>query len=209
MNIPAIPIIMPEGLENLQLPAPELITFYTDLANRIYWIAEEIDEYSLEIIRKIIEWNREDMGIPISQRQPIKLLFFTPGGSLDVNNSLIDAIELSQTPIYGYNMGMCCSAGAFIYLSCHKRFMLPRSYFLFHQGSAEHMSGTYAQICSQMMDYQTKIEELMVFIGEHTTFPKDLLEQRIAGEWYVYKDEAVQYGVCDKVVEKLDEIFGE
>jgi len=201
-------ILIPDDRENLQLPNPELVTFYTDLSHRVYWIAEEIDEYSLEIIRKIIDWNREDKDIPVEERKPIRLLFFTPGGDLDVNNSLVDTIKLSKTPVYGYNMGMCCSAGAFIYLACHKRFMLPHAYFLFHQGSIDMFSGgTFSQMVAFMEDYQLKVADLTEYLKENTTYPEEVLLGRIQGEWYVYKDEAIKNGVCDKVIESLEVLY--
>jgi hypothetical protein len=33
-----IQIAMPEALENIKLPNPELITFYKNLENRVLWI---------------------------------------------------------------------------------------------------------------------------------------------------------------------------
>lgn len=125
-------IILPKEVSNLQLPDPQLRNFYVDLSNRSFWIDDEINEYLLELIKYIVQWNKEDAKISIAERKPIKLFFFSPGGSLDVNYSLIDTIKMSRTPIIGINMGQCASAAAYIYLSCHKRFMLPHSYFIFH-----------------------------------------------------------------------------
>ena len=148
----SITLNIPKSISNLQLPDPELATYYKDLDNRILWIDDEINEYSLEYARLILRWNDEDKKKKPEKRKPIKLLFFSPGGDLDVNNTLIDVISLSKTPIWGINMGRCASAAAFIFLSCHKRFMLPNGYFLFHQGSGT-FSGSYLEVCAQMQDY--------------------------------------------------------
>ena len=96
---------IPHNLENLQLPDPELLTFYKGIKDRSFWIDNEIDDYSLEIARLILQWNKEDSDIEVENRLPIKLFFFSPGGDLDVNNTLIDVIKLSKTPIWGINMG--------------------------------------------------------------------------------------------------------
>lgn len=197
-------VTIPKNLENLQLPSPELLTYYEELEDRIVWIDDEVTDYSLELGRKILQWNRVDekKGIKIEERKPIKILFFSPGGDLDVNNTLIDIIKLSKTPVWGINMGRCASAAAFIYLSCHKRFMLPQGYFLFHQGSGT-FSGTFQEVCAQIEDYQTSIEQLMDFMLKNTSYKKEEIENKIIGEWYVRKDEAVDKGVCDEVISDI------
>ena len=197
-----VEVMIPTNLENLQLPSPELLSYYKNLEERIVWLDDEVTEFTLDIAKKIIDWNREDKGKKVEKRKPIKIFFFSPGGALDVNNTLIDVISLSETPIWGINMGRCCSAAAYIYLSCHKRFMLPKSYFLYHQGSGA-FSGTYGEVCAQMADYQASIEELMAFMLEHTKYTEDELAEKIVGEWYIYPDEAIEKGVCDEIVKDM------
>ena len=76
-------IIIPKGVENLQLPDDSLLNFYEGLEERVFWINDEINIYSLNLIHYIIKWNREDKDLPIEQRKPIKLFFFSPGGVID------------------------------------------------------------------------------------------------------------------------------
>lgn len=200
-------ITLPKDIENLQLPSPELVTYYRNLENRVLWLDTEVDDYWLEFSRNIIEWNREDKDIPIDQRKPIRLMFFSYGGSLDVNNTLIDTIKLSKTPVYGINVGQACSAGCFIYLACHKRFAFPNATFLVHQGGTEGISGTYNEVVSYIMEYQRKIGELIVYLKENTKIPDDILEEKIDTEWFISSKEAVQYGMCEKIIESLDEVL--
>lgn len=195
-------IQIPSEIENVQLPTPELLTFYKDKERRCLWIDDEINNLSLEICRLIIQWNREDENQPISNRTPIKLFFFSPGGDLDVNYTIIDTIKMSKTPVYGINMGSCCSAAAYIYLACHKRFVLPHSYFLFHQGSSQ-MSGTYGEIVAAMEAYQSQVNELSSFMKERTNYTLDEITDNIVGEWYVRKDEAIEKGVCHQIVDDM------
>ena len=56
----SITLNIPKSISNLQLPDPELTTYYKDLDNRILWIDDEINEYSLEYARLILRWNDED-----------------------------------------------------------------------------------------------------------------------------------------------------
>lgn len=197
-------VVIPESA-NLQLPDDSLLNFYEDLDNRIFWVNDEINIFTLNLIHYILKWNREDASIPPAERKPIKLLFFSPGGDLDVNYAIIDTIKLSSTPVIGINLGMCASAAAYIFLACHERYMLPHAYFLFHQGSGT-FSGTFDQVISQVEDYENQVSELAKIIRESTSFTDDQITQNIGGEWYVRKDEALEKGVVNGVISNLDEV---
>lgn len=198
----SIVVSIPERA-NATIPDPSLLWYYEDLEDRVYQLVGEVDEGLLDFSRHVIRWNREDKGKPIEERKPIKLFFFSPGGSLDINYSVIDIIRLSKTPIIGINMGVCCSAAAYIYLACHKRYMLPHSYFVFHQGSSQ-MSGTYGEVVAIMTDYQNQIAELSSFMEERTTYTSEEITDNIVTEWYVREEEALEKGVCHEVIEDIE-----
>ena len=103
-------------IANHQLPDASLLQFYNDLENRIYWIDDEINTYSYDLIQYILKWNREDKDIPISERKPIRLIFCSPGGDLDVEEAIVSIINLSKTPIYGIAISCVASAASLIYL---------------------------------------------------------------------------------------------
>lgn len=199
-------IIIPKAIENVQLPDPELRNYYVDLEHRTFWLDEEVTPYLLELIKYIVRWNAEDSVTPVDKRQPIRIYFFSPGGDLDVNYALIDTIKMSKTPIIGINIGQCASAAAYIFLSCHKRYMLPHAYFILHQGSGT-LSGTFEQICAQMEDYQQQVEELATFVLEHTTYSEEAVAEKIVGEWYIRKDEALENGVVHGVITDVSQLF--
>ena len=58
-------IILPKEVANMQLPDPELRNFYVDLEKRTFWLDDEINLYSIELIKHIIPWNREDKSKPV------------------------------------------------------------------------------------------------------------------------------------------------
>ena len=199
-----ITLHIPQPLENMNLPNPELLTYYSDLEKRIIWLEEEVTECTLEFVRKIIEWNREDEinGLEPKDRKPIKIFFFSPGGDLDVNYALIDTIRLSKTPVYGINIGRCCSAAAYIYLSCHQRYMMNHSYFCFHQGSSQ-LSGSYNEVVAIMNDYQGQVAELSNLMKERTLYTEEEIMDNIVTEWYVRKEEALEKGVCHEIINDI------
>ena len=194
-------ILIPESAENLQLPAPELITFYKNLENRVIWLDSEVDELFLEYARYIIDFNRDDKDIPVEDREPVKLMIMSPGGSLAIQNLLVDVIKLSKTPVHGYNMGMADSAACFIFMACHKRFAMPKSSFLLHKGSTSNMSGTYDQVAAEMDEYKRLIGELATFILDNSKIPEETLVRNLGGEWYVTAKQAhEEYGFVDEII---------
>lgn len=199
-------IAIPQSAENLQLPDPTLLQFYKNYENRILWIDDEITEYTLEFAKMIMQWNIEDTGINPEDRKPIKIVFFSPGGDLEVNNCLVDTILLSKTKVIGINAGMAASSGCFIYLACHERWTFPTAEFLIHQGAGT-FSGTYDIVVAAIMNYQRQIEELGDFVLSRTTIPEDIFMENFATDWYLSANEAIEYGVAHKIVTDFDEIF--
>lgn len=196
---------MEDDLENMKLPSPELVMFYKNLNERTLWLDCDVDANWLEYERLIIQINRADKGIDPKDRKPIRLMFFSYGGDLHINNSLINTIELSQTPVYGYNMGVSASAGCYIFLACHKRYSLKSAQFLLHKGSGS-FGGTYDEVICQVENYTRQIEELADFLLKHTKIPPEMLEEKLGTEWYLSAAEAVQLGICDEIITSMDQI---
>lgn len=197
---------LPRNVENMSLPDPELVTFWRDEQHRVLWFEGEVDDGHLEFVRKILQWNQEDAGIPIKKRKPILIFFFSPGGSLDVNNAIVDTISLSKTPVYGINTSQCCSAAAFIFLSCHKRFMFPQAYFVYHQGGGT-FSGSFETVIAQIAAYQEQVANLSLLMKKYTKYTEEEIAEGIVGEWYICADEALEKGVVDEVIDDLDVLF--
>ena len=192
--------------DNLALPDPALVTYYKNLDNRTLWIDSQIDEMTLELEKFIMGWNREDYGKPVKDRIPITLLFLSPGGDLEINNSLVDAITLSKTPIIGVNCGMAASAACFIFLACHKRYTFPNATFLIHQGAGS-FSGNYEDVISAILNYQRQIEHLGKYILSRTSISEEEFQENFSTDWYIDAEEAVEKGLCSKIIKSLDDIW--
>lgn len=206
LNTTYLDIDIPQSVANLQLPDASLITYYKNLEKRILWLDSEVDDYFLEYGKYILQWNQEDLGKPVEERVPVKLLFFSPGGSLDINNAMIDIIKKSKTKVIGVNMGIAQSAGAFIYLACHERLTMPKAGFLLHRGRGD-FGGTYDEIISQVMEYQRQMEELEKYVLENTNIDEETFAENFGSEWYIPAKDAVKYGIAHKVIDDIDEIY--
>ena len=205
-NAGMVNLLIPESVENLQLPAPELLNYYKNLENRILWMDMDVDDMFLEFGKYIVMWNQEDAGKPAEERKPIRLFFFSPGGSLSINNAMVDIIKASKTKIIGINIGVAYSAGCFIYLACHERLAMPNATFLIHKGSGE-FHGTYDEIISQINEYSRQIDELYEYVMDNTKITEEILEDKFGTEWYITATEAVELGVCDKIITDIDQLF--
>lgn len=200
------PIELPEAIANLQLAEPGLVTYYRNIEQRKIWLDSELDVNWIEYGRNILEWNRKDKNIPIEERIPIKLYFFSPGGDLDINNFFIDIIKMSKTPIIGINMGIAYSGGAFTFLACHKRLVMPNASFLLHKGSASGFSGTAQQIEEITAQYKKQIEALKSYLIQ-CGLDKKLVNKKMNSEWFIDAKESVELGIAHSIVEDIDEII--
>ena len=200
-----INLLMGEDVDpSLLLPDPSLLQYYHDLKNRTIWIDEEIDGMTLDVVSKIIRWNQEDKCIPIEERKPIRILFNSPGGSLDVEEILVSIIKLSKTPVYGIALGMVASAASLIYLSCHKRFALPSAYLILHKGSCQNISGDYTNVQNAMEDYRKQIEQLEKFYMENTNIPEDTIKEKLKSDWYIRGEKLIEYGLVQEWIDSID-----
>lgn len=207
MNDTDFIIDIPEELLDLKLPNSYNVRYYEALNNRTIWINEEIDSgMAQEITHYIIKWNRADKNIPEIDREPIKILFDSPGGDLDAQAAICSMIELSKTPVIGIAIGLVASAASLIYLSCHLRLALKSSYFILHKGSAA-VSGDFENIMNSIDDYKKEVEKMVNFIIERSKYTKEEVEERIKKDWYVRVPEALEKGLVDQVVDDINVLF--
>ena len=199
-------IAIPQSIGNLQLPDPELVTYYRNLEDRVIWIDYGVDESILEISKLIMYFNKLDKDIPIEDRQPIKLLLYSYGGDGQACFSLLDIIALSKTPVWTINMGVAMSAGLLILLAGHKRFCLKNSTALAHSGSGG-TQGSYESTEAQMKDYRHFVQMMREYIIEKTKIDQKLMNKKKSQEWYIYASEQVELGIVDKIIDDLDEIL--
>ena len=197
---------MQEYTEDKNLPDPVMRRFYKDFARRVLWLDTEVTDGFLEFGKFILQWNAEDADKPVEERVPIKLMFFSPGGSLYVNNAMVDIISMSKTPVYGYNMGMAFSAACFMFLACHKRFALPSSSFMLHKGNAA-MEGDTINIENTAADYKRSVARLIDLVVTRTTIPKNVANKKMNSDWFITAQDAHEkYGFVDEILTDMEQV---
>ena len=201
-----IAVMLPQNIENLQLPAPELVTYYKNDNNRTFWIEDEIGDGLFEYSKQILRFNQEDKDISVEERKPIKFFIDSPGGDLETMLAFIGLVGISKTPIWMINAGIAYSAAGLILMSGHKRFALPNSQCLIHTGSGQ-LGGTFDQTTEQMKNYKQMVEKMKNFIISHTNIDQKLFNKNKSKDWFITTDEQLELGIVDKIVDDLDEIL--
>lgn len=190
----------------------DLFTF-EDLDNRRLLLNGDIDDSIIEsVLYHILRYNRIDAkeGKKPEDRTPIIIYINSLGGEVESGLGVLDAILLSQTPVYTVNIGCAKSMACLIYMAGHKRYSLPKSSFLLHEGVAEYSGHLYKvadRIRFDINQMETIIED---FILSHSSISKTTYKNNIRNEWYFLPEDGKSLGIVDYIVGKdcsIDEIL--
>lgn len=182
-----------------------------NIQNRHLYLNSDINEDAIDsIVYMLMQYNREDKGKDIKDRKPIMLYINSPGGNVVEGYGLIDAIITSITPVYTVNLAMCASMAFLIFIAGNKRYSMPHSEFLMHDGQNAGWDST-AKL-KDRMDFEIGQIEKMTkeYIISHTKIDKELYNKQYRVEWYFLPDEGKELGVVDYIIGKdctIDEII--
>ena len=174
--------------------------FLQDLKQRKLFCIDEIgDGIVANIVRHIMQFNKDDLGVPTEERQPIILYMSSPGGSVDAGYQLIDAILSSKTPVYTVNLGHWYSMALLIGIAGHKRFSLKNSKFLLHDGSTFSYDST-AKVQDRLEFTKKEEERSREYIIGMTKLTREEYDEKYRVEWYMFADEAKEKGFVDYII---------
>lgn len=199
-------IALPQNLENLSLPAPELVNYWRLAENRIFYIEYEIDEAVNEIQKAIVAINIADKGIEPSKRKKIILMLNTPGGLLSETMMLVQTILASTTPVVTVNMNMAYSGGFLLLIAGHERYAFKYARAMCHTGSGG-VSGTFEQTEAQQKVYKQQVDEMGQYLLDRTNVDEKLYKRNKSKDWYLDNAECINLGIIDKEIKNLDEII--
>lgn len=199
-----------EERDALKVHADEMFNY--NLKHRTIWIDLEIAINETDIAptilnleKQILAWNREDMGKPVEERQPIKILIYSFGGDLDATMSFISVMQVSKTPIYTYNMGVAFSGGFLILVNGHKRFALSNSTALYHEGSAK-IQGSADEVRSGQANYERQLKAVKQNIINKTKIEMKTLNKYKDTQWFITAEQLLQLGAIDEIVTDIDQL---
>lgn len=197
---------VPESVANLQLPDPNLRDYYRDEQDRIYWLDSQIADNTLDLVEFIMKCNKEDSGKSAEERKRILVMIDSPGGSVEVEQSIIGAIRTSKTPIWTCVYCTAYSAAGDILACGHKRFAMLGTAVMLHAGSGRY-EGTQAQIEAAKTFFDGMNKRVNEYVYSRTNFDTKMKNKLKKDDVYMSEDDALKYGVIDKIIEDFDEIL--
>ncbi|MDD7279367.1 MAG: ATP-dependent Clp endopeptidase proteolytic subunit ClpP [Oscillospiraceae bacterium] len=174
---------------------------YSRLLNdRIIILSEDVNNTTASlVIAQMLFLEGQD------PEKDISFYINSPGGVITAGMAIYDTMQYIKCDVSTICMGMAASMGAFL-LSAGtkgKRFALPNSEILIHQPliSGGGLSGqcTDIKIHSDHMVYtRQKLNEIL---AKNTGKPLDVIERDTERDNYLTAQEAMEYGLIDKVIE--------
>lgn len=172
------------------------------MAQRILVLGKELEDHDgNRLCAQLLLLSAED------PRADISLWINSPGGSVSAMLAIHDVMRLIPNDVSTLAMGMAASAGQFL-LSAGtpgKRYALPHSRILLHQGSAG-IGGTAVDIEIQAEDLRLTRDTVLGLIAEHTGQDVETVRQDSLRDRWFTADTARAYGFVDKVIETVDDV---
>jgi ATP-dependent Clp protease, protease subunit len=138
----------------------------------------------------------------------IALWINSPGGSVPSMLAIRDTMRLVPCDVSTLALGLACSAGQFL-LSAGargKRYALPHSRILMHQGSAG-IGGSAAEVEVQANDLRHTRDTVLGLIAADTGQPVErIFEDSRHDHWYT-ASEARAYGFVDSIAESFGQVM--
>ncbi len=133
----------------------------------------------------------------------IYLYINSPGGIISSGMAIYDTLQFLRAPVNTICMGMAASMGSFLLAAGHKgkRAALPHSRIMMHQPSGG-AQGTAADIeiqAREILYLRSKLNELYAV---HTGQTREQIEKDMDRDRFMSAEEAVGYGIIDKVIQQ-------
>ncbi|MDE6591483.1 MAG: ATP-dependent Clp protease proteolytic subunit [Oscillospiraceae bacterium] len=170
------------------------------LNDRIIILSEDVNMHTASlIIAQMLFLEGQDPDKDIS------FYINSPGGVITAGMAIYDTMRYIKCDVSTICMGMAASMGAFLLSSGTKgkRLALPNSEILIHQPliSGDGISGQCTDIkihSDHMVKTRQKLNEIL---AANTGKPIDVIERDTERDNYLTAQEALEYGLVDKVIE--------
>ncbi|HEY4366920.1 MAG TPA: ATP-dependent Clp protease proteolytic subunit [Steroidobacteraceae bacterium] len=134
---------------------------------------------------------------------PINVLVSSPGGHVESGDAIHDMIRFIDAPVTTVGSGWVASAGTHIFLAAEKqrRVCLPNTRFMIHQpgGGA---GGPATDIAIQAKEILRTRDRIASVIARQTGHSKEKVLADMERDFWMSADEAIKYGIVDRIVEK-------
>src|ERR687893_2268962 len=169
------------------------------LKDRIIFLGTPVDDQVANaIMAQLLHLESED------PEQDISLYVNSPGGSVSAGLAIYDTMQFVKPDIVTTALGMAASMGAFLLAAGakSKRNALPNTRILLHQPAVGGIAGQASDVeihARELIHTKQRVNELL---SEMTGQPYEKIERDTDRDYMLSADEAVEYGVIDRVVSR-------
>ena len=135
----------------------------------------------------------------------IHLYINSPGGIITSGLSILDTMRFIKPDVSTMCIGQAASMGAVLLAAgCKgKRYALPHSRIMIHQPWAG-MEGTAEEIDIHVKELRKMKQLLNGILLRHTGRPLEQIEKDTDRDKFMAPEEAMEYGLIDKVIERME-----
>ena len=171
------------------------------LKDRIIMLEGPIDEHTASVLcAQLLFLESQD------SKKDITLYINSPGGLVTAGMAIYDTMQYVRSDIQTIVVGQACSMGSLLATAGTKgkRFMLPHGRHMIHQplGGARGQATDVQIQANELLRWK---DELTKIYEKHTGQPLDKLKDDMERDKFMTPDEAVAYGLADKIVTSREE----
>jgi ATP-dependent Clp protease protease subunit len=171
------------------------------LKDRIIFIGSDITDTSSNlIIAQLLFLQNEDASADVN------MYINSPGGHVTAGLAIYDTMQFVRCDIATYCIGQAASMGAVLLTAGAKgkRFVLPNSRVLIHQplGGARGSATDISIQAEEIIRIRKRLNEIL---AKHTGKSFEQIQKDTDRDRFMTAEEAVSYGMADKVLETMPE----
>lgn len=133
----------------------------------------------------------------------ISLYINSPGGSITAGMAIFDTMNFIGSDVSTICIGMAASMGAFLLSSGQKgkRYCLPNSEVMIHQplGGAKGQATEIQIAAERIIKLKKRLNQIL---ADNTGKDLAVIEHDTERDYFMDSNEAVEYGIVDRVIEK-------
>jgi ATP-dependent Clp protease protease subunit len=174
------------------------------LKDRIIFLGGQVDDDAANlIVAQLLFLSNDD------SKSDIHFYINSPGGSVTAGLAVYDTMRFLRCDVATYCIGQAASMGAVLFAAgeAGKRFILPNGRILLHQPLISGvMQGTATDLEIEAREILRLRSRLYDIFSEHTGKDACDIEKDCDRNLWLEADEAVSYGLADKIMQKAPEI---
>lgn len=158
------------------------------------------DVVAADVTRRLIALNADSADA-------IDMLVSSPGGHLESGDAIHDIVRFIAAPVNMIGTGWVGSAATHLFLAVprQRRYCLPNTRFLIHQPSGG-AGGSASDIAIQAREMVKARERIARTIARETGKSLEVVLADIERDRWMSAEEAVEYGLVSRIIERKTEL---